>query len=620
MTQDFLCSPISLPSPGVHTLALVAVAMLTYEAKLVIVGDSLSGPSTVFEALGGRPKSALAGRPRIQVGQIEINQPPQDIDWLINTWILPGDDTDPAVYRPFFAGAPLYLVVQDQVSIPPSTILPNFLDALDRSPSPPGSVILTCPPTPGTTLSRLRQRYRHFSVDPFPMVYDDPASFETLKKEIISRLINKGKAVPDKWKSARHSLELHDSPVMSVSQLEVLWKNHAVHPADIQSVLDVLYEVGDLLYFRDDEQLGQSLVLDPNWLFSKMALVLRDQQTIESNGLLDHNRLGEIWSDLHTEGHVLGETYNAYLLRVMENFDICYTVRDRQKSLFPRLAPEERPNLNWAPRDQLPEDWHEVTVHCEFDRGIPGFVPMLCLSNDRLIDTHWRRGVLFTHEGQMALIEYSDENVVVLTARGHEPSTLREIVRQSMEQLVETYWREHRCSFFVPCTTVHDDGTVCLGRFKLASVQKAYRSRHWGIHCHECLKKLDVSRLYQGVDFLESRVAVPGGTDHPAGSSAESSKDVLNAVSDRYQAGSSRASWIIGGGLLLVLIVATLLIRDPSEFQKGMIRFFMALSGAFLSFFLVGGIFMKGTLKGYLVGAGGGFVVFLLIQFLFNPF
>lgn len=86
------------------------------------------------------------------------------------------------------------------------------------------------------------------------------------------------------------------------------------------------------------------------------------------------------------------------------------------------------------------------------------------------------------------------------------------------------------------------------------------------------------------------------------------------------QSQSAKASWIFGGLLLLFLIMVVFLVPNATGTQQGVIRFLMALTAALLAFFFVGGVLLHGTLRGLAISATGGFVLFVLIQFVFNPF
>lgn len=88
----------------------------------------------------------------------------------------------------------------------------------------------------------------------------------------------------------------------------------------------------------------------------------------------------------------------------------------------------------------------------------------------------------------------------------------------------------------------------------------------------------------------------------------------------RYRSGSPMASWIFGAVLLGVLVWAFLFVPNPTGAQCGMLRFFISLAGGLFAFFFVGGVVLQGKLAGFLTGAAGGFALFLLLQFVFDPF
>ena len=93
-----------------------------------------------------------------------------------------------------------------------------------------------------------------------------------------------------------------------------------------------------------------------------------------------------------------------------------------------------------------------------------------------------------------------------------------------------------------------------------------------------------------------------------------------DAPAVRHNPGNARAAVIFGGALLVVLLVLCVVIPNPSDSQCNILRFAMALDAAFLSYFFLGGISLSGKYGRNAVKATGGFVLFLLIQFVFDPF
>ncbi len=77
------------------------------------------------------------------------------------------------------------------------------------------------------------------------------------------------------------------------------------------------------------------------------------------------------------------------------------------------------------------------------------------------------------------------------------------------------------------------------------------------------------------------------------------------------------AAWVFGGLILLFLMLIVFVDVNPAKFP--IIRFMMALSAGFFAYFF-GRVVLEGTLKGFAISAAGGAALFILIQFVFDPF
>jgi hypothetical protein len=86
------------------------------------------------------------------------------------------------------------------------------------------------------------------------------------------------------------------------------------------------------------------------------------------------------------------------------------------------------------------------------------------------------------------------------------------------------------------------------------------------------------------------------------------------------RSGSATASWIFGGLLLAVLVFVLFCVPEPTPFQRYITQFIMGLLAGFFAYFFMGGVVLKGTLAGQVVGASGGFALFILVAFVVTPF
>ena len=63
-----------------------------------------------------------------------------------------------------------------------------------------------------------------------------------------------------------------------------------------------MHDLGQIIYYGDDEGLKDVVVLNPEWLTKAISYVLEDRVTRDAYGILDHRRLKEIWQD-GPDGH-----------------------------------------------------------------------------------------------------------------------------------------------------------------------------------------------------------------------------------------------------------------------------------------------------------------------------
>jgi hypothetical protein len=64
----------------------------------------------------------------------------------------------------------------------------------------------------------------------------------------------------------------------------------------------------------------------------------------------------------------------------------------------------------------------------------------------------------------------------------------------------------------------------------------------------------------------------------------------------RQRKGNVIASAIAGGVILLFLAVVVFVMPEPTDFQRGVLRFFIATGGAMLATFFLGGVVLEGSL------------------------
>jgi hypothetical protein len=124
-------------------------------------------------------------------------------------------------------------------------------------------------------------------------------------------------------------------------------KSHGVTGGQVVTLVNLLHDLGQVIYYGENEGLHDLVVLNPEWLTKVIGRVLEDRPTRQAQGVLDHARLKDIWGE-QPDGLGYPARYHPYFLRLMEKFDVSYRLVDSEDhSLVAQLVPHERPKLPW---------------------------------------------------------------------------------------------------------------------------------------------------------------------------------------------------------------------------------------------------------------------------------
>jgi internalin A len=272
---------------------------------------------------------------------------------------------------------------------------------------------------------------------------------------------------------------------------------------EITTLGALLHDLGQIIYYADDEGLRDIVVLNPEWLTEAISFVLEDMPTREHGGVLDHARLREIWQQ-RQDGAGYPTRHYPYFLRLMEKFDISYRLQDDdQKSLVAQLVPYERPNLPTDRNSPAPKAVRTLALQCQLSESAPGLVAWLTVRHHRSsTGRHWRSGVFLRYPidayDSEALVELRDDRHLAVEVRAPSPDMFFNVLRDSMEDLITRRWPALDYQLLFPCPTQNADGSACPGQFKLSNLLRFREQGKTGQDCQECGERNDIGRLLTG--------------------------------------------------------------------------------------------------------------------------
>jgi hypothetical protein len=263
-----------------------------------------------------------------------------------------------------------------------------------------------------------------------------------------------------------------------------------------------MHDLGQIIYYGEDEGLHDFVVLNPEWLTKAISYVLQDEQTRDNGGVLEHARLRDIWQDRPGRAGYPARDHK-YFLRLMEKFDISYRLEDERRSLVAQLVPYRRPALPWDFNAPLAGRLRRLALVCELDDTAPGLMAWLTVRHHQAsTGRQWRSGVFLRHPIQAydseALLELTTPARLAVEVRAPSPDLYFHMLWGGIEMLMNSRWPGLTYQLLIPCPTIADDGTQC-SHLLLADDLLAYREEGEPRYlCARCRTRHDLSALLTG--------------------------------------------------------------------------------------------------------------------------
>ncbi|MEM9092491.1 MAG: COR domain-containing protein [Cyanobacteria bacterium P01_F01_bin.53] len=287
--------------------------------------------------------------------------------------------------------------------------------------------------------------------------------------------------------------------------------------ADGQPVLaNWLHELGDILFFQDDDDVNDLVILKPQWVTEYISKVLTAEPVIANNGIFTRQCMNDIWSDLKPG-------LRDFFLRLMERFDLSYrTLENRDISLVVERLPFEPPNFQdrWTQKKAEP-NCKEISMKFQLSEILPGIPTWFIARQHRFTieegerrGIHWRTGVLFQdREGKhLGLVRtLRDENTnadyLHLTVRGPVPHNFFDILREGLELTLHRY-PGLKITRLLPCPDPIN--TDCLHEFDYANLTRRLERTppRETIECPNCLEDISVTSLLFGLHYTTQNTVI----------------------------------------------------------------------------------------------------------------
>ncbi|MBE9069834.1 leucine-rich repeat domain-containing protein, partial [Leptolyngbya cf. ectocarpi LEGE 11479] len=485
-------------------------------SKLLVVGEGGVGKTSLLRALRGESfKVQQSSTHGIEIKALNLKHPTEvDVTMTLNTWDFGGQEIYHATHQFFLTNRSLFLLAFNARLGFEQGKLVYWLKTI-RANAPESPVILVATwadeRDADLPLSDLKQQFPQI-VDLYEVSNKKGTGIQTLKQAITTaaaKLPLMGEIWPATWlkfaNTVRKSKGKHTTPrqfweVMTKAQVS----------ADGQPVLAKwLHELGDILFFQDDDDVNDLVILKPQWVTEYISKVLTAEEVIKRNGIFTRQCMNHVWGDLKPG-------LRNFFLRLMERFDLSYrTLENRDISLIVERLPFELPEFqNLWKQKQQESSCKEVSMKFQVSEILPGIPTWFIARQHRFtIDQgerrgiHWRTGVLFRdreskHLGLVRTLRDDSTNAdyLILTVHGPVPHAFFDVLREGLELTLRRY-PGLKITRLLPCPD--PDKTNCIHEFDYANLTRRLELKKPKtlIECPNCFSDISVTGLLFGLHY-----------------------------------------------------------------------------------------------------------------------
>ncbi|MET8086480.1 COR domain-containing protein [Micromonospora sp. NPDC005197] len=462
-----------------------------YEAKILLVGEGNVGKTSLVGALNG--EQFVKGRPTthgIQIRELVLPHPFLNETLTLRTWDFGGQEIYRVTHQFFFSRRAIYLLVWHPREGQEQGEVEGWLHRIRLRVGTEASVMIVATHAderrPELDFPRLRELFPGMIAGQYAVDSETNRGVTALRRAIgdeAARLPQMGQLTSRRWASARDEIlaQAGAQPQMSFEDFAAICRRHRVRDDEVVHLAELLHDLGQVIYYGDDDGLRDIVILNPEWLTKAISHVLEDHGVRAGDGILEHHELRHIWRP-RDDGLSYNPVHHPFFLRLMEKFDVSYRLNDGDRSLIAQLVRYERPRLPWEATQPVPDGIRVLRLTCELGESAPpGLVSWITVRHhDASTGRHWRRGVFLRHPidtyQSEALVELQADHRLAIEVRAPSPDLFFNVLRDSLERLLTTRWPGLPFKLFVPCPSRDADGVACTGRFPLDGLIK-FRER-----------------------------------------------------------------------------------------------------------------------------------------------
>jgi small GTP-binding protein len=470
------------------------------EARLLIIGEGEVGKTSLITRLidntfdpnhifDPNQKNALIVEKRILLlGGLRVQ-----------VWDFGGQGDMRATYQFFFSGRSLYLLVLDTTKTLEQNNVEYWLTLINAY-SQNAPVILVGNKCDQREMDlekrRLLEKYPNIRgfIGTSALTGDGIADLRQKIQEEVRAMPQVRVLFSADYLAVKDELERLDKPYIPYERFVEVCERHGVtDEKDQNTLLDLLHDLGTVLYFRgsDGHPLLPALgVLNPNWVTGGVYRIITDKTLKDvRKGRLDRPLLREILSAPEYARHT------DDIMKLLERFELCYPAGDSiwwLPALMEKDAPDGLGDFSSAMKFEY--------VYPELPRSV--IVRFIVRTHEQILENQvWRYGVVLKLDRNTALVRADERDKRISIFVSGEESTRRDnlAVIRSHFDAIHTMFEKPPQAFIYP--PQYPDLPLPFAKMKtLAKSEREYKDAY-----HDKVVTIDLRELLDGYVTLAER-------------------------------------------------------------------------------------------------------------------
>lgn len=220
--------------------------------------------------------------------------------------------------------------------------------------------------------------------------------------------------------------------------------NNKLNQIKADFLSEYLNDLGVIIHHQQDLLLKKTVFLNTDWCVDGMYKVLDDEIVFKQKGKFNNNDLQKIWNEERFEGK------QPELIKLMQNYSLCFKLADDSGYIAPDLLPLEKPSvIKWNYKSTL-----QIEYRYEFMPA--GMISRFIVKSHNIIkkNYYWKYGVVLYFDNTEAIIEEDYLNFKIkISLSGENKKGLLSAIKLYIEDVHRDFDKGNKLIFqeMVPC-------------------------------------------------------------------------------------------------------------------------------------------------------------------------